>query len=330
MNDQVYTLGIDMGGTKILAAVINGEGQILSRAKNKTRAELGQEAVVERIVETANEALATAQLDPGQIECLGIGAPGPLNPASGVILEAPNLKWKNVPLKSILEDKLGIESHLCNDVNAGAWGEYKRGAAEGTRSCVGVFVGTGIGGGVVIGGKLWEGANHIAGEIGHMCIDPKGPVCGCGRRGCMEAFSSRTAMTREVREALKGDKKARKQLGDEGVQIRSKQFKLAFESGDKVFVKVIKNGAKQLGIGLGSVANLLNPECFVLGGGLVEALGKPYLDLVVEAFRRQAFESAQTGVRIVEAALGDDAGVIGAALLARQARAGLEVAASGV
>ena len=319
-----------MGGTKILAALVDSNGCITSRAKKKTRAELGPEAVLERIHQTARETLQGAGIETGQVGCLGIGAPGPLDPKAGVVLEAPNLKWRNVHLKAFLEEKLGIETYLSNDVNAGTWGEFKLGAGRGALSCVGVFIGTGIGGGLVLDGKLWEGASHVAGEIGHICVDPNGPVCGCGRCGCLEAFASRTAMTREVLRIAKKAKKTKSYTVDQGGQIRSKQYKQAFDSGDELFTHVIHNAAGHLGIGLGSVANLLNPECIILGGGLVEALGKPYVDLVEQSFNERTFASAASAVRIVEAALGDDAGIIGTALLARQAHAKAHAAVSSI
>jgi len=317
---QEYTVGIDLGGTKILAAVIDPAGQVLGRAKKKTRGELGQWAIAERIVRTAREAIKLAGVDAERITALGIGAPGPIDSTTGIITEAPNLGFKNMNMKDYLERALGITSFVMNDVNVGTWGEYKMGAGHGASSCLGVFVGTGIGSGIVIDGKLYEGAGHVAGEIGHMCLNPEGPKCGCGRAGCLEAYASRTAITREIWTALnKGTKSSPIQNpGKKDGQIRSGRLKEAYDKGDKLVTRVIHHAAEYLGIGLASAASLLNPETIVLGGGVMTAMGAPYLDIVRDAMKAHAFASTFNSTRLVAATLGDDAGVLGAALLARQ------------
>ncbi|HOE98042.1 MAG TPA: ROK family protein, partial [Candidatus Sumerlaeota bacterium] len=315
MTDRPWKLGIDLGGTKILAAVIGPDNAILSRAKKKTKVELGAEAVLERIAQTAEEALQLASGSAEAIACAGIGAPGPLDPETGVVLEAPNLQWKEVALTAWLSERLGIPSYLSNDVNAGTWGEYVLGAGQGSRSCIGVFVGTGIGGGLVINGQLYDGASHIAGEIGHMCLDPNGPVCGCGRRGCLEAFASRTAMTRDLLNESKKRDREIPEVIEKGQLIRSKEFRKKLSAGDPSYVRVFEGATECLGRGLASVTNLLNPDCIILGGGVVEALGSAYVDRVREVLAAHAFPTAVGALRLVPAALGDDAGVLGAALL---------------
>ena len=321
MNTGQYTLGIDMGGTKILAGVVDQSGNILGQAKRKTQAEQSPEAVMDRIVQTAYEALAQAGVGIEAADQVGVGAPGPLDPVQGVILEAPNLGWKNVRIKDYLEAKFGKPCHIYNDVNAGTWGEYILGAGRGSQNCVGVFVGTGIGGGLVFNGVLFEGSGHLAGEIGHLHVRLKGPRCGCGKHGCLETFASRTAVARMIRRAQKRGLKTSVNdlVKDKNAQIRSGAIKKAFAQGDPVVKKAVEKAAAFLGIGLASVANLLNPDRFVLGGGLVEALGEPYIALVRRRFEARAFPSVVKSAQIVEATLGDNAGLLGAALLARQA-----------
>ena len=202
MIEHGYTLGIDLGGTKILAAVMDAEGQILCRVKKKTRVDLGQMMIIDRISRTVHEAIECSGIQPKKIRCIGIGAPGPINWQTGIMAEAPNLGFKDFNIKRAMEENLGITTFAFNDVNAGTWGEYVLGAGRGSSSCLGVFVGTGIGSGIIIHHKLYEGAGRFAGEIGHMCIKLHGPVCGCGRRGCLEALASRTAMTRDIWTAL--------------------------------------------------------------------------------------------------------------------------------
>lgn len=314
------TLGIDLGGTKILAAVVDAENRIVARAKKKTKADGGAEAVIKRIVQVGQEAVEEAALEPGMLTCAGIGSPGPLDPWQGIVFEAPNLGWKNVPLKALLEKEFGCPVALANDVNAGTWGEYVLGAGRGSKHCLGVFVGTGIGGGLIFDGKLFHGAANVAGEIGHMVLDPNGPECGCGQRGCVEALASRTAITREIRAAIdSGGKQAPDfKFKNSSGQIRSKELRAAWEEGDKATRKILEQAAAAMGLGLASAANLINPDRIVLGGGVVEAFGGAYTELVCAAFVGRAFKSVSDSAELVEASLGDDAGVLGAALIARE------------
>lgn len=323
MAEQNYTLGIDLGGTKILAAVVDQKGQIYSRAKKKTRADLGLGTVLGRILKVAHEAIEQSGINPKRIGTLGIGTPGPVDSQTGLVLEAPNLGFKNLNLKAYLEEQMGMPSFVFNDVNAGTWGEYVMGAGHGYGSCLGVFVGTGIGGGIVLNHKLYEGAGRFAGEIGHICISIHGPLCGCGRHGCLEAFASRTAMTRDIWKAIgKGTKSSLLTVvgKKKGGQIRSGQLKEAYDKKDKVVCRAINHAADYLGIGLGAAASLLNPACIVLGGGVVTALGEPYLARVRKAFEVHTLRGIYESTHLVQATLGDDAGILGAALLAMKRR----------
>ena len=201
VNDD-YVVGVDMGGTKILAAVINAKGEIVQQAKRATKPKKGPEEVIERITRCIREAIDSAELNPSQIRAIGIGSPGPLDPETGVIIFAPNLGWSNVPLKAKLEANLSIPTFVDNDVNVGTLGEYAFGAGQGVKNLVGIFVGTGIGGGIILDGKLFHGVNKTAGEVGHMIVEAKGPRCGCGNFGCLEAVASRTAITRDLQKAI--------------------------------------------------------------------------------------------------------------------------------
>ncbi|MEN6627366.1 MAG: ROK family protein [Candidatus Sumerlaeia bacterium] len=323
MGKKNYSLGIDVGGTKILAAVLDNDQNVIGRAKKKTRVEDGVEAVLVRIAETADEAMLAAGLAADQMRTVGICVPGPAEPDTGVIIEAPNLGWRNLNIIEFLNKTLKRPAYLSNDVTAGTWAEFSMGAGRGSKNCLGVFVGTGIGGGLVFNGELYEGSGRQAGEIGHICLNPHGPVCGCGRHGCLEAYASRTAMTRNIRAAIdRGhDSAILKEVDPRERQIRSRQLKQAFSQGDKVVTDVVREAAYFLGIGLGSLANVLNPDCIVLGGGVVEAFGDPYVKAVNASFKRFAFQSVYDKVKLVQAALGDDAGVVGAALLARKRHA---------
>ena len=314
-------VGVDMGGTKILSAVIDPEGNILSTAKVPTKADKDTSIVIDRIAECIQRAIDKSGVTAASIQAVGIGAPGPLDPATGIVIFAPNLRWKDVRLKEELEARVGFPTFVDNDVNIGTLGEHVFGAGKGVQNVVGIFVGTGIGGGIILQGELFHGASKTAGEIGHIIVKAGGPRCGCGTRGCLEALASRTAMTKQFQKAIlkKGKKSVLSELtsGDLGA-IRSGVLAKAIRANDKLTLKVIKKATKYLGIGIGSIVNFLNPEMIVLGGGVVEALDDTFLDSIRKASEKYALPNTLSGVQIVRAKLGDNAGILGAAALARQ------------
>jgi len=316
-----YVLGIDLGGTKIEAAVFDADGKIIGRHRDKTEAWRPEEEVFERIVTVAAQAVTNAKIDTKQVKTIGIGSPGPLDPDTGTIVETANLPFKNFPLGPKLSERFNnCPVILNNDVDAGTYGEFKAGAAQGVQFALGVFVGTGIGGGLIIDGKAYNGFNKNAAEIGHIVIKAGGAKCGCGNQGCMEAYASRTAIARDIKKAIKSGKKtlAAKKMNKEGI-ITSNDIKECYEAGDKVVKKIVDRATKYLGLGIGSLVNVLSPEVIVFGGGVVEALGEPFLQRIEKEIRKTAFAFSMKNVRIVRAQLGDDAGITGAALLAREA-----------
>ena len=314
-------IGVDMGGTKILSAVIDVKGNILGTAKVPTKAGRGASEVIDRIADCVRKAIDESGVAAESIQAIGIGAPGPLDPATGVVIFAPNLGWRDVPLKAELEARLGFPTFVDNDVNVGTLGEHVFGAGRGVQNVVGIFVGTGIGGGIILQGELFHGASKTAGEIGHIIVKAGGPRCGCGTRGCLEAMASRTAMAKQFRRAIR--KKRQKSVlseltgGDLGA-IRSGVLAKAVAMNDKLTLKVLKRVTKYLGIGIGSIVNFLNPEMIVLGGGVVEALDGTFLDNIRAAAEKYALPNTLDGVKIVQAELGDNSGILGAAALARQ------------
>ena len=265
--------------------------------------------------------LTNQALPLNQFRQIGIGAPGPLDPATGVVIFAPNLGWRDVPLKAELEARVGFPTFVDNDVNVGTLGEHVFGAGRGVQNVVGIFVGTGIGGGIILQGELFHGASKTAGEIGHIIVKAGGPRCGCGTRGCLEAIASRTAMAKQFRKAIlkKGKKSVISKLtgGDLGT-IRSGVLAEAIRLNDKLTLKIFKKVTKYLGIGIGSIVNFLNPEMIVLGGGVVEALDDTFLNDIRAATKKYSLPNTLDGVQIVRAKLGDNSGILGAAALARQ------------
>ncbi|HEY7545733.1 MAG TPA: ROK family protein [Blastocatellia bacterium] len=315
-----YVLGLDLGGTKVSAAVLDGENKMISRARAKTRAWRDDEKVFHTIVATARRAIERAGIETDKIEAAGIGSPGPLDPDEGVIIESANLGFRNFPLGFRLAEEFRCPVTVDNDVNAGMWGEFTMGAARGARDALGLFWGTGIGGGLIIDGKLYHGSSKNAGEIGHMIIQTDGPRCGCGRRGCLEAMASRSAMTRDIHKAIRRGKKTSiaKLIESNSENIPSNALRRAYQGGDELVVKIVDRAARYIGIAVGSLVNVLGPEVVVLGGGVIEAFGQALIDRIDKIARKTAFEFAIKDVRMIKAALGDDAGMIGAALLARQ------------
>jgi glucokinase len=318
-SSAVYLMGIDLGWTKILAAVVDANGAIVGMAKRKTKAELGQEAVVKRIIDTATEAVSAAKISMKSIAGIGVGAPAPVDYETGVVYSAPNLPgWDEIPLGARLQAEFGVLVRVDNDVNLGTLGEWSLGAGRGCRHMVGIFVGTGVGGGIVIDGQLHRGARYAAGEVGHMIVQPGGPLCGCGQRGCLESFASRTAIERFVRAGLAEGRPSSvpKLLAAEKDRLTSGVIKQALQDEDALMMEAIGQAQSYLGLLVGNLVNALDPERIVFGGGVVEALGDTFLQPIRETAR--SYYLQQRGaeqIGIVPATLGDQAGVLGGAAL---------------
>jgi glucokinase len=313
-------LGIDLGGTKIVAGVVDPSNRILGRAKRPTPAMDGGEAILKSIVECVDEALAGARLNREDVAAAGVGSPGPLDSETGTILFSANMNVRNFALGPILSSILDRQVLVQNDVRVGGYGEFRLGAGRGYDNLIAVFVGTGIGGCLVQGGKVVEGSTGNAGEVGHIIVKAGGPKCGCGAEGCMEAMASRTAITRRITKAVgKGIPSvlAEKVTRKSG-RLKSGELADAVAAGDHVATREVRRAAHFLGLGLGSLINVFGPEIVIIGGGVAGALGEPWIELVRASARSQALADPGGKIPIEPAALGDDAGILGAALLARE------------
>lgn len=318
--DRLY-IGIDLGGTKILTGLVGERGQVIAQDYRKTGAKRGQDSVIARIAESALQVVQNAGLTLADVRAVGIGVPGPVDTDAGVVTEPPNLPgWHNVPIRTLLQDALRVRTFLENDANAAALGEYLFGAGRGSNQMVYVTVSTGIGGGCVLDGKLYHGADGAAGEIGHVTILPRGPHCGCGNRGCLEAVASGTAIAREGRElVIRGIPTLISELaGCDPEAVSAKLVAQAAKQGDPEAQEIIQEAMSYLGVGVANLVNLLNPEIVVIGGSLTK-LGNVLFGTVRRAVDRRAFPIASKRVRIVPAELGDAAGMCGAAAVAIQA-----------
>jgi len=313
-----YWLGFDLGGTKMMATVFDRDFNIVAYRRKKTKDSQGAKGLLDRIGETIEEALQAAHLSPRRLGAIGFGCPGWLDLDRGVILLAPNLGLRNVSLKKELIREFRCPVVLANDVDAGTYGEYRFGAGRGARSLLGVFPGTGIGGGLVYEGKLYRGSTGSCMEIGHIHMQPKGHLCGCGRRGCLETVASRLAIASQAAEAAyRGEAPHLLELaGTDIAAIRSGALASSIKAGDRVIEQIVRHAAKDLGIAIGSVINLLAPDTIVLGGGLVEAMPSLYVQEVRASIKKQAMRPYTKSLKVVVAKLGDDAVAMGAAALA--------------
>lgn len=315
-----HWVGFDLGGTKMMATVFNGAFRPLASAKAKTPVNNGPKAVQERIRETIAAALKEAKVPPQGLSGIGVGCPGVLDLEKGLILEAPNLRWRRVPLRALLTGWFHCRVVLANDVDAGTYGEYRFGAGRGARTLLGVFPGTGIGGGCVYDGKLLRGKTGSAMEIGHVPVRENGRLCGCGRRGCLEALAGRLAISAEVAQAaFRGEAPylaANASL--ELKKLKSGVLARSIKAGDAAVERIVRDAMRLMGRTIGGVVNLLAPDVVVLGGGLVEAIPRLALEEVRAGLKETAMASFVRQVKVVEASLGDEATTMGAAALAAE------------
>ena len=323
---KTYALGIDLGGTKTLAAIVDiATGEVVASARKRTRAQKGQDLVSQRIIELSSAAIEAAKLPAnGGIVAVGVGAAGQIDRKAGVVVDAPNLGVKDMPLREILNKQFGKPVAVGNDVEVAALGEFLYGAGQGYSNFVCVFVGTGIGSGIVQNGRMYTGYTGTAGEIGHMIIQFAGRLCGCGCRGCLEAYASRTAITKVImaeihhgRESVLAEE-AQRQLKEGETIIRSGLLAQALNRGDALVTETVTEASDYLGYGLASVMNFYNPECIILGGGVIEAIDLLY-ERAVHRASITALSAPARKTKIMRTRLGDFSGVVGAACLGAEA-----------
>lgn len=314
-----YTIGIDLGGTNIKAGVLDADGKLIYRCSIETHADRGFEDVFARLVQLVDDAVRAAGLRKGEIAAIGYGTPGPLSHKEGIVCASPNLPgWENIPLKARFSEATGLPVTLDNDANVAAYGEFIAGAGRGLRDMVLLTLGTGIGGGIILNGELLRGALDNAAEIGHMIVVADGRPCPCGQRGCLERYGSANAVAERFVEALQaGEESSLRGRVEAGETLTSVDIARAAHAGDALAARIWDETCVYLAIACVNIQHVLNPECVVLAGGLIGA-GDQLLRPVREHFRRQAWQIAQDHPRIEFATLGDDAGIIGAAALARK------------
>lgn len=308
-------VGIDLGGTKLLAAVVSGDGAIVRKQEIPTRPELGVDDVIRRM----EELVAALVGDDAAIRGIGVATAGTLDPSGGIVRDATNLGWRDVALGPRLSRRFGCRVTIENDANAAAYGEWVAGAGKGTEHFVYVTVSTGIGAGIVSSGRLLTGTTHSASELGHMTIDWRGPQCGCGNRGCLELYASGTAIARAAADAVRRGDPAAAEIAalaeGDASRVTAKHVAVAAAQGDALALALAREAGEAMGAGLASIVHAANPQLVALGGGAL-GIGEPLLAPMRESFAVRCIPSMAQEVRLAFTTLGGDAGVIGAALLA--------------
>jgi len=299
-----------MGGTKILAAVINSKDGIIAQAKIVTKSDSSEKAYIESLAAITYEAISISGLKESKIKAVCLGIPGSVNPYTGRIGLAPNLGLKNFYIKEKLQKKIHVPVLIENDVNLGALGIKNFGVGKKNKNILVMFVGTGIGGALIFDGKIYRGTHFMAGEIGHMIVQENGPLCGCGKKGCFEAVASRTAIVRNILSDKRTKKKSKiGKLVPSGEKIKSKALAEAVRKKDKIVLEHLKNACNVIGVVSANVSNLLNVDMIVYGGGLMEALGDAMLPMIKTSYYKNVLSDAAKGSKLVKSKLGDDAAI---------------------
>jgi len=313
-------IGVDLGGTNIRVAGVSLRGEVFHRRKASTERECGKDAVIENLIRMVRRALEREKKDGRKPIALGVGVPGVILVRRGIIVSSPNLPdWLNVPLKKIIGKEFALPVVVENDANAAAFGEQWVGAGKGANSLICLTLGTGVGGGIILDGKVWHGEDGMAAEVGHTTVNPDGPQCQCGNTGCLEVYASATGIVREARRRLKReDSLLQKNFPGREDRFRAEDVFRAAKRGDRVSLKVIGQMGRYLGIGIANLVNLFNPDMVVLSGG-VTAAWNDFIEITREEIRTRAFVIPRERATIRKAKLGDNAGLIGAAGVALQA-----------
>ena len=302
-------IGLDIGGTKILGALFNAKGEIIGRTKKPSKASKGEAVIFNQVCKVIDSLLES---NTGTLKAIGSGVPGVIE--DGKIRFSPNLSWKDYPLEQNLRDKYSVPSYVGNDANVSLLGVWKHGLGKGCHNLAGLFVGTGIGGGLVINNAIYGGSTGGAGEIGHMIVVPDGPICGCGARGCLESLASKTAILKMLKSQIERGRNSYFYglIEQKDYILKSSHLKEAYVGGDELAIEILDNAASYLGVATASIINLLNPELIVFGGGMMEALGEKMIERIRSKARELAIPGLYETCRIELSVLGDDASLYGA------------------
>lgn len=304
---ESYNICLDVGGTKVLGAIFNEKDEIIYRLKKRSKSGGSESADVEKvIIDVVEEMIAESGIDRKKLNAVASCAPGIIDQDNGIVLFTPNLPWRDYDIAGVMRKKFGVPFYVGNDVNLGVWGEYHYGAGRGYKNIVGFFVGTGMGGGLVLNGSLFTGHGCKGAELGHIILDPEGPLCNCGQRGCLEAFSSKQGMSAYIRQQVaRGRTSTMAEAVQDGV-FRSKKLVRAFEANDRVAMEAVDRACHWLAVATGSMINTFSPDLILYGGGVIEAMGDLFLKKILEEVDRYCLPQIRSTVDIKVAELGDD------------------------
>ncbi|MBQ8121273.1 MAG: ROK family glucokinase [Ruminococcus sp.] len=318
-----YYIGIDLGGTNIKAGVVNDNYEIIAKATTKTMLPRPAEEICADMAKVSLEAVEQAGLTLNDIESVGIGTPGTANSATGIIEYSNNLGFLNLPVVDIMQKHINKPFYVENDANAAAYGEFLAGAAKGANDAVCITLGTGVGGGIIINGKIYSGFNFAGAEIGHTVVDPNGPECTCGRKGCFEVFSSATGLVRMTKEAMYEDKGSIMwQMNEQDGKVSARTAFNAMRAGDRAGKAVVDKYIRYLACGITNTINIFQPDILCIGGGVCNE-GDPLLLPLKELVAKEVYtKNSAKNIEIVIAKLGNDAGIIGAAFLGQDHKGG--------
>jgi len=310
---EEYSVCLDIGGTKVLGAIFDEKEKPVYRLKKKTKSGGDSSENIEQvIISVVEEMLEESGIKKSKVKAIAAGAPGVINQAKGIVLFSPNLPWRDYDIRTPIEKKFGVPFYIGNDVNVGVLGEYKYGAVQGYKNVVGFFVGTGMGGGLILDGKLFTGHMFKGAEYGHMILDSEGPLCNCGQRGCLEAFSSKQGMSAYIRQQVSRGRECMMADALDGSAFKSKALKKALAEHDAVATEAVDRACHYLAIATGNMINTISPDAVVYGGGVIEAVGDLFLEKILAEVDRYCMTSIRPTVVLKKAALGDDSVLYGA------------------
>lgn len=304
---EAYNICLDVGGTKVLGAIFNEKDEIIYRLKKRSKSGGSESADVEKvIIDVVEEMIAESGIDRKKLHAIASCAPGIIDQDNGIVLFTPNLPWRDYDIAGVMRKRFGVPFFVGNDVNLGVWGEYHFGAGRGYKNIVGFFVGTGMGGGLVLNGAMFTGHGCKGAELGHIILDPEGPLCNCGQRGCLEAFSSKQGMSAYIRQQVaRGRTSTMAEAVQDGV-FRSKKLVRAFEVKDQVAMEAVDRACHWLAVATGNMINTFSPDLILYGGGVIEAMGDLFLKKILEEVDRYCLPQIRSTVDIKVAELGDD------------------------
>jgi len=315
--EHKFIIGVDIGGTKIAVALCNLNGHIIAKVKTDTNTVAGKDKVIQKIVDCIYQVIELSGITIDHIAGIGIGSPGPLNVSKGIVLYVATLQWENVPIRDIIRREFNVPVFLENDCNAAAFGELWLGAGRGYSNLIYITLSTGIGSGIIINKGIYRGKHDAAGEFGHICVEDGGRICSCGNNGCLQAYASGTSIAKMAEEYISKHKDSSllQYVNDEFSRIDCLMVEKAADSGDVTAIDIWTQAGEKLGHGISILLQLLDPEIVIIGGGVSKALDLFY-EPMIDYIKKHVYRIIYEDMVIVQAQLGQDAGVIGAAMIA--------------